>query len=203
MGTEPRSARLGFAEGTFPEGTHICQIFSHDQERDAALTAFLLAGLEDGERVACFSDKVDALALKDTMKSGDMDLDALQADGRLSLAGVRDVYFADGRFDPDRMLEMLTRFYEESRRTRQASRVIGEMSPEVCSIPGGDRLMEYECRVSLLLQEKPLTAVCQYEAGAFDGATIMDVLKVHPMMVVRGRVVRNPFFISPTEYLSR
>ncbi|MDR3670339.1 MAG: MEDS domain-containing protein [Holophaga sp.] len=201
MTAEPRSVRLGFAEGSFPEGTHICQIFSDDQERDAALTAFLLAGLEDGARVACFSEKVHASALQAAMKG--QDLDALQADGSLTLAGTRDVYFAEGRFDPDRMLEMLTRFYVDSRKAGRASRVIGEMSPDVCGIAGGDRLMEYECRVSLLLQEKPLTAVCQYEAGAFDGATIMDVLKVHPMMVVRGRVVRNPFFISPTEYLSR
>jgi hypothetical protein len=203
MKAEPRSVRLGFAEGTFPAGTHICQIFSDDQERDAALTGFLLAGLEDGERAACFSEKVDSSALKDAMKHQDLDLDALQADGSLGLTGTRGVYFAEGRFDPDRMLQMLTQFYEDSRKAGRACRVIGEMSPEVCSIPGGDRLMEYECRVSLLLLEKPLTAVCQYEAGAFDGATIMDVLKVHPMMVVRGRVVRNPFFIPPTKYLSR
>ena len=27
----------------------------------------------------------------------------------------------------------------------------------------------------------------------------MDVLKVHPMMVVGGAVVANPFYVSPTE----
>jgi hypothetical protein len=30
----------------------------------------------------------------------------------------------------------------------------------------------------------------------------MEVLKVHPMMVVRGSVVRNPFYLPPEEYLS-
>ena len=30
---------------------------------------------------------------------------------------------------------------------------------------------------------------------------IMDVLKVHPLMVVRGAVVRNPFFVPPEEFL--
>ena len=73
----------------------------------------------------------------------------------LGLTGTRGVYFAEGRFDPDRMLQMLAQFYEDSRKAGRACRVIGEMSPEVCSIPGGDRLMEYECRVSLLLLEKP------------------------------------------------
>jgi len=82
-----------------------------------------------------------------------------------------------------------------------AARVIGEMTPEVQDLPGGDRLLEYESRVSLLLKKVPVTSVCQYDAHAFDGATIMDILKVHPHMVVRGAVVHNPFFIPPEEFL--
>jgi hypothetical protein len=30
----------------------------------------------------------------------------------------------------------------------------------------------------------------------------MDVLKVHPFMVIRGSVVRNPFALSPEEILA-
>lgn len=203
MTTAKRMVRLGFADGVFPQGTHICQIFHNDDERNEALMAFLLSGLQDGERAACFSEKVDPAALGEVLKPHGLDMDALCADGSLTLAGTRDVYFAEGRFDPDRMLQMLTEFHQESEKVGRHARVIGEMSPEVCQIPGGDRLMEYECRVSMLLQEKPVTAVCQYEAGGFDGATIMDVLRVHPMMVVRGNVVHNPFFVPPAEYLSR
>ena len=46
-------------------------------------------------------------------------------------------------------------------------------------------------------------AVCQYDANAFDGATLMKILKVHPMMVIRGAVVRNPCYIQPDEFLAR
>ena len=35
----------------------------------------------------------------------------------------------------------------------------------------------------------------------FDGDTIMDVLAVHPMTIVRGQVVRNPFFVEPGAFL--
>jgi len=75
------------------------------------------------------------------------------------------------------------------------------MIPEIETIAGGERLLEYESRVTLLLREKPVTAVCQYNANRFDGATIMDVLKVHPQMIVRDAIIYNPFFISPEEYL--
>ena len=62
--------------------------------------------------------------------------------------------------------------------------------------------MEYESRVSMLLKEVPITAVCQYDANTFDGATIMEVLKVHPMMVIRGTVVHNPYYVPPEEFLA-
>ncbi len=45
--------------------------------------------------------------------------------------------------------------------------------------------------------ESGLQAHCQYDARRFDGATLFDVLKVHPMMIIRGQVVRNPFTSSP------
>jgi len=196
-------ARLGFAEGAFPVGAHICQILTDAKEGDEALMAFLLAGLQDGDRVAGFSDRVEASALGAVLQAHGFDPEALRAEGTLSLAGARDVYFAEGRFDPDRMLTLLAQFYDAARNAGRPSRVIGAISPEIGQIQGGERLMEYECRVSMLLEEKPITTVCQYDAGAFDGATIMDVLKVHPMMVVRGEVIHNPFFIPPTEYLSR
>ena len=31
----------------------------------------------------------------------------------------------------------------------------------------------------------------------------MDVLSVHPMMIVRGQIVKNPFYIEPEEFLSQ
>jgi hypothetical protein len=120
-----------------------------------------------------------------------------------SLSGTADVYFQDGKFDPDRMIALLSAYYKESLDLGfPASRVIGEMTPEVQNVPGGDRLLEYESRVSQLLRTHPVTAVCQYDARSFDGATIMDVLKVHPKMIVDGVLVNNPFFIEPEVYLN-
>jgi hypothetical protein len=55
--------------------------------------------------------------------------------------------------------------------------------------------------VTGVLAECEVTAICQYDASAWDGATLLHVLRVHPMMVVRGQVVENPFFMQPEDYL--
>lgn len=194
---------LGFTKDQTPAGTHICQIFSDDQERSEALLKFLVSGLAAGERAACFSEKIGPPAIHEFFADHRLSYEKLSRSGAFSLSGTREVYFEDNRFDPDRMLAVLTRYYEESIAMGfNGARVIGEMTPEVQQVPGGERLLEYESRVSLLLRSHPVTSVCQYDARAFDGATIMDILKVHPLMVVRGSVVHNPFYIPPEQFLA-
>jgi hypothetical protein len=119
-------------------------------------------------------------------------------------AGTSEVYFQNGCFEPEYMLGLLRQFYQDSvDEGFTAARVIGEMIAAVHHMKGGYRLMEYESRISLMMRECPITAVCQYDANAFDGATIMQVLKVHPLMVIRGAVVHNPYFIPPEDYLKQ
>jgi hypothetical protein len=63
--------------------------------------------------------------------------------------------------------------------------------------------MEYEALVNEVVITHPVTAVCQYDANKFSGSTILDVLKVHPMMIVHGQIVRNPYYIKPQDFLNR
>lgn len=197
-----KSVYLGFTKEQVPVGTHMCLIYSSEEEREAALNNFLLSGFQSDERMACFSNKTSETLLKSFFESKNVVFDS-KAQSSISLSGTNEVYFADGTFDPDRMLNTLKQFYDDSLAMGfQASRVIGEMVPEVENVPGGDRLLEYESRVSMLVRDYPVTTVCQYDATAFDGATILEVLKVHPAMIINGSVVKNPFYIEPETYLA-
>ncbi len=197
-----KAVSLGFASQTFPAGVHICQIYSSEEERRDSLEKFLLSGLLAGEKTACFSESLDEASLAELLEQHGVSCSCAKENGSLATAGTKDIYFQDGRFDPDRMLDMLRKYYLDSVADGYpAARVIGEMTPEVLTTPGGDRLLEYEARVSMLLKDHPVTAVCQYDARLFDGATIMQVLKAHPLMVIRGSVVHNPFYIQPEELL--
>ncbi len=195
---------LGFAVARVAPGTHVCQIYAGDAERDDALLRFLSRGLQAGESAALFTENVTEEQLDAWFTREGLSIVAERAAGRFASSPTRQVYFQEGAFDPDRMLGLLADFHEQSVAAgRPGARVIGEMSPEIGTIPGGSRLLEYESRVNQLLRTHPVTAVCQYDARRFGGATIMDVLTVHPMMVVRGAVVFNPFFVAPEELAGR
>ena len=193
---------LGICDQDFWPGIHICQIFDDDAERLNTIYGFLQAGFRANERGACFSDGLATGGLSSHLAAEGRSLSELTSTGSLTLSGTRESYFAEDRFDPDRMVGLLRDFYLESiRRGHPAARVIGEMIPEIERIAGGERLVEYETKVSRLQRECPVTTVCQYDAHRFGGATIMAVLKVHPYLLINGAVVENPLYLQPESIL--
>ena len=59
-----------------------------------------------------------------------------------------------------------------------------------------------EARVTSVLKQHPCSAgICQYDLHLFNGATLMDVLTVHPYTIVRGQFVENPFFVEAEQFL--
>lgn len=204
MESQKRKISLGFTNQEFEPGIHICQIFNEDDERHESLVNYIISGLQVGESTACFTENETEQTLAEFFASNGLEYREVEAKGLFSLQKTGEVYFENGCFDPERMLSLLRAFYDSSvKQNRVGARVIGEMSPQIEHVPGGSRLMEYESKVSLLLKTYPISAVCQYDARLFDGSTIMDILKVHPYMIVRGAVVQNPFYITPEEYLAK
>lgn len=172
MSHDSQMVSLGFTKKRFPSGSHICQIFEADDERLDSLLKFILSGLVAGERTACFTEKLDDARLSRFLADSGLQHDHCVASGAFSRSATRAVYFKDDRFDPDRMIGLLQKFHEDSVASGfPAARVIGEMTADIQHISGGSRLTEYESRVSMLLRTHPLTAVCQYDATTFDGAT--------------------------------
>ena len=77
------------------------------------------------------------------------------------------------------------------------------MSWALRGIPGSEGLIEYEALINTISQTQPVTPICQYDARRFDGATLLNVLRVHPLMIVQGRIVHNPYYITPEEFFAR
>jgi hypothetical protein len=204
MDGNAKKISLGFTSQQFEPGIHICQIFHDDEERHESLVNFIVSGLKSGENTACFSMKEREKTLSEFFAENGIEYKEAEQSGEFSLSNSEEVYFKGNCFEPDRMLRLLKQFYKKSKKqNKTGARVIGEMSPMVEKIKGGSRLLEYESKVSILLRKCPVNAVCQYDSRAFDGSTIMDILKVHPYVIIRGSVVHNPFYIEPEEYLAK
>ena len=174
---------------------HICQLFSDEDDRLEAMTRYLVCGIEAGQKCGCWTfDDAGALLDGECVASGNS-MDEAHVRGQLSFEDADDVWFAGGRFDPERLLSHLSNFHDDTGgKTWDGTRIVAEISPAIPEMPGGGRLIEYEVEVNRLLRGKPMMVVCQYDLNRFSGSVLLDVLRVHPYVMIRGNVMSNPFY---------
>ncbi|EWY38953.1 hypothetical protein N825_10270 [Skermanella stibiiresistens SB22] len=174
-------------------GVHICQFFADEDERLGAVTGFLASGLGDGDKCVCCSDNVPISALGSHLSSVGLSLEMACATGQLSIAATSDLCFSANRFDPEHMVGAMRDHGVSAARDGWAgTRIVSEINPTVFGWDGGGRLIEFEAAVDDLVGETGVTALCQYDVRRFDGAILMEVLRLHPMVMIRGVVLRNP-----------
>lgn len=189
-----------FAERSFPSGIHICHFYSNENERQSTVAQFLRSGLLASEKVGYLADAIPPM--------NDMDSYLFQLGitpscqikpEQLVLAQAETTYCPDGTFIPERMLDYWRSFSNQARSESFAgARVTGDASWISKGMPGIERWIEYEAMINNLTEDIPIQGVmCQYDVSKLDGALLFEILSVHPMMIVAGQIVHNPYFSMP------
>lgn len=182
----------------FPTGAHICYVYNDEEERSRVIAAFLKGGLAAGELLGYFVNEMSPQEMLEHLASLGVVVPPSAPLDQLVISDATETYCGCGCFNPDAMLERVDDFYQRSvQEGYRGARITGEMAWALRGIPGSERLVEYEDRLNILVKKSPATLICQYDANRFDGALIYKILTVHPMMIVRGQVVRNPFYSLP------
>lgn len=197
---EQRSVSLGFTDEKFQVPLHMCYIYKDDDERMKTLAKFIQNGVGEGDKVFYFVDTMSMDDMKDALVDLGIEKRHFE-DTTVTLADAKATYLPDGTFNPDEMLKTVKKVYQDAMNEGVNMRNTGEMSWVLDNAPGTEHLIEYEAKINLLTREVPINGICQYDARIFDGATIMDVLAVHPYSIVAGQLVKNPFYTPPEEFL--
>ena len=205
MSASERLVSMGFTDEQFPAATHMCYIYKNDQERMELVSKYLASGLQSGEKLGYFVDLISPEEMREELRALGLNLPDEMDERDFTIKPALEVYCPDGRFVPEYMLGKLRTTYETSiNEGYLGARLSGEMSWALRDgVYGAERLMEYEALVNNVLVDYPLTAICQYDARRFDGSMLFDVLNVHPMMIIRGQVVRNPYYVPPEIFLAK
>jgi len=196
-----RLTSLGFDPKLYPEGVHMCFIFDDEDDRRRVLAEYVRSGLACGEQVAYFVDTMSPAELKHNLCELGVAIPEGEADRECLIVTAEAAYCPDGTFRAERMLASLEQAYLRSCDYGYAGlRVSGEMNWALRKLPDREVLIDYESRVNRVLRKVPVTAICQYDARLFDGETLYRLLRVHPLMIVRGMVVQNPYYSEAREH---
>jgi hypothetical protein len=194
----------GFTQEALPECHHVCLIYNNEEQRREIVSEYLAAGIRQGELVRYFTDTTPPQEIRGWLLETGVKLPKAEKDGAFGITSAESAYCPSGRFVPQEVIDnMVSRYAMAEKAGYCASRACGEMSWVLRDIPGSERFLEYEVRINMITETFPYIGMCQYDARLFDGATLYDVLQVHPYMIAQGQIVRNPFYIKPEEFLAK
>jgi hypothetical protein len=193
---------MDFTKTHFPEGIHMCLIYDQDDERQKIVSKYMVSGLKQGEQVRYLTDTTAPEVVQSWLLEAGVEFSEANENPPLKIFSAESAYCPSGYFDPRELISTLLPRYELAKKAGYSGqRSCGEMTWALKGIPGSDRLFEYEVLLNTVVAHFPHSGMCQYDARRFDGATLFKVLKLHPWMIVRGKIVQNPYFVSSEEFL--
>lgn len=179
-------------------GDHIGCLYDTEEEYRAVLTSFLRQGLERGERVLCIVDAHAAETVRLYLRNSGLEDEPYLGRGQLSLVSAADASMWEGVCDPDRMIARLRTETERSLADGYpALRIAEEMTWAVRGRPGAEQLMRYERKLDEFLPGSRCLAICQYDRHRFDPAVLMEVLNLHPIVMVGSEGYENCHYLPP------
>jgi hypothetical protein len=168
---------------TDPElGDHICQPFDTTNEQLRATTRFVGAALERNRQVIVFTQTCTPSAMHAWLDDRVPGYAAAKARGQADIRPCEHVHLAGGRFDPERTMAGFGSAVEAAESAGYAGvLVVVDMAWALRQVPGTERLLQYEAAANPVFADRRMAAVCQYDTGLFDSATLAGACAAHPL----------------------
>ncbi|HHU81552.1 MAG TPA: response regulator [Firmicutes bacterium] len=177
-----------------PLGTHTCLVYRNQKRKNRIILQFIADGLQKGEQVVCITDSLTKEAILDWLKKKEIHISAADLERKLVVQSTKSMYYPNGYFSPEETMEKWRRLTMES--PVEGLRVTGEVNWLSSDLPGAERFIEYEFMADEFFKNNFTTVVCQFDVNSLHGATLMEIIHMHPMLIVNGQIMHNPFYYS-------
>lgn len=196
------TAPIRFAGSELGEFRHVCAFFNSHEELYRVLLPFIKEGFACGDKAVHVVNPGQREEHRLRLGAAGIDVAPAERTGLFELRTNTDTYLRDGRFDPDRMLEVFEQLASGNARGPSVrSRIVCHMDWATEGESHIDKLIEFESRVNHLWCRHEDTVICTYDLARFGGGTVIDVMRTHPMVIIGGILQQNPFFVPPEEFL--
>ena len=180
----------------FSQGDHVCVAYDSPDEQLAVAVTFIADGLRRNERCLYAADSRDSLdAFRAALSAAGIDAAEAEQRGSLLLMTKDLAHLKQGRFDCERMLEMLNGSVEAALNAGYIGlRTCGDMSWLLDGAPGSEQVVEYEALLNQFFSSVRALGMCQYDRARLPQGLLDHALETHPSIVVDRRHRANPFY---------
>jgi hypothetical protein len=182
---------------------HICAFFHSQDEEYGVLLPFIKEGIERGEKAFHIVDPKLYQDHRQRLEEAGLNPEALEQHKQLEIRLWEQAYLrSSGCFNQHDMLALIQEVLRSGKTDGfPLTRLVAHMEWSLEDAPGVKDIMEYESRLNYVLPQYDDPVICVYDLAKFDAATIMDILRVHPLVIIGGILQENPFYIPPDLFL--
>jgi len=198
-GGDHREGAATFAGGVLDRFRHVCAFIDGSEEADRVFDPFVREGIDGGDRMVHLVDPATSADPVNRLRRLGYDAGALLEAHRCEVRTWADTYLRGGRFDQRAMLDLLTEMLVDAGTPR--IRLVADMGWAAGRADAAGRLIEFESRANFVHARHDHVVICAYDPAKFDGAFIIDIFRTHPIVLVGGVLMENPFFVPPAELL--
>lgn len=196
------AAPISFAGAQLSEARHVCAFFNSDDEMYRVLLPFIKDGFECGDKAVHVVNPDQRDHHLQRLAAAGIDPTAAQQSGQFELRSNTETYLRGGRFDRDRMLETFEQLGSGNLKGGfPLSRIVCHMDWAADGRSHVDDLVEFKSRVNDVWRRHDDAVICVYDLAKFGGDTVIDIMRTHPMIIIGGALLQNPFFVPPDEFL--
>jgi signal transduction histidine kinase len=195
--------QLGRDIASLDHGAHVCMVYDSFAEQIATVAPYLRSGLERGDLCVYAYDLIPEREVAQALDAAGLDVQAAAERGALRFLDRSQTYLASGAFEPAAMMTALQKMEAEALAAGFSGlRTAGDMTWALESGTACAHVIEYEAILNRQLPGSRTTGMCQYDRRGFDPTVIEQVLRTHPMAVIRDRLLHNFYYEPPDIFLN-
>ena len=195
-----RPSSLGHIPGLeIGTGDHLCALYFGDTERDDILLPYLRDGLSRGSKCVVGISATQPTEVYEEIN----DADGYVASTQLVVRTSQDPLLAAKDFSIQRLIE----FWDGTVLSALQDgypfvRLGAEAAWWMPQVPGMPEFIRYEAELNRYAPRHPQSILCLYDLTKYGAGLIVDLLRVHPIILLSGLVLENPYYLPPDEFLA-
>lgn len=191
----------GYTEFEIAAGEHILHFYSSEAQRLNVLTEFIKDGFKKRNKSVGVINKDDTYRVEDMLIKDDIDAGHYLIEGQLVFMAHEDCFAKGGNFDEERLIDVITGTIDAALRQGWAGANIANDLTWAATGSNVDAWLRFEANASNYIRTLPATCLCQYDERMMSGASMSNLIKTHPFVIIGDYVCENPYFISLKKYL--
>ncbi|HWG74849.1 MAG TPA: MEDS domain-containing protein [Acidimicrobiales bacterium] len=180
----------------------MCAFFNSLDEQHRVLGSFIKDGLDQGDKALHLVDPEEREDHLWRLGAAGIDVGEAMGRGQLEVRPWQEGPLRGDRFDQHTWLAS----FEELLRSGSVAgyaqtRFLVHMEWALVDLPGVDDLIEFESLVNYVIAKYQDAVICAYDLAKFGGSVVLAALRTHPMVIIGGLLLENPFFVPPDQFL--